>query len=78
MTVRLVLFVAVKVYVTGWPTVETVVGDADLVSARLPVWLVYTAALAGAEVAEMPRGEVPLAVAVSETDPLSRSACVTA
>ena len=76
LTVTLVLLVTTNVYVTLWPTAETVAGEGDLVRARLPVCVTPTVADPGEDVTAGPSDGVPVAMAVSFMDPLSRSACV--
>ncbi len=59
---------------TDTPAAFTVVGDADFTTDSDAVCVADTAALDGSEVAVMPLGPVPEAVAVFVTEPASMSA----
>jgi hypothetical protein len=74
--VTLPVFVAVKVYVTTWPTAFTVDGDGDLVRASIGAGVAVTTAGSDAETVP-PVGDVPLTVPVLRIEPASMSAWVT-
>jgi len=66
-----------KLYVTVWPTADTVSGDADLATVRFAVWVAVTVAADRAETTAGPDGGVPVETAESLIDPAVRSAWVT-
>src|SRR5690348_3765814 len=66
-------FVTSKLYVTVAPAVPAEVGSTDLTRMSAAVAGMVTTAVEGGEVTASPDGGVPLAVAVSVTDPASTS-----
>ena len=71
------LLVTAKVYVTVCPTAFTVFTLAVLTTEMSGVCVELTVAVEGSEVIGTSLGVVPVDVAESLTEPLSRSACVT-
>ena len=70
-------FVTKNVYVTVSPTADTDAGAADFTIDNAGDCVTGTDAVDGGDVTAGPDGGVPVAVAESLIDPLSRSACVT-
>ena len=75
-SVTVPVFLTTKEYVTTWPIVVIVVGDAVLVTVMPLVCDVVMVAVEGADVIAAPVGGVPLAVAELPMLPLSKSAWV--
>ena len=71
------VFVTANVYVTVSPTADTDAGLADFTIDNAGLCVTGTDAVDGGDVTGGPVGGVPVAVAESLIDPLSRSACVT-
>ena len=71
------MFVTANVYVTVSPTADTDAGLADFTIDNAGLCVTGTDAVDGGDVTGGPVGGVPVAVAESLIDPLSRSACVT-
>jgi hypothetical protein len=69
--------VTANVYVTVSPTADTDAGLADFTIDNAGFCVTGTDAVDGGDVTGGPVGGVPVAVAESLIDPLSRSACVT-
>ncbi len=76
--VWLPVLVTTRRKVTCWPAAVTVAGEAEPESASPGVGVVVTVAVEAAESTLAPPGVVPVATAVFDTEPASRSACVTA
>jgi hypothetical protein len=77
LNVTLPVFVTRNEYATVAPTVDTVVGLADFTTVIAGLCAAVTVAVEGVEAIPAPVGGVPIAVAESASDPLSRSAWVT-